>query len=357
MRNKYFFTTILLVIIGVNLCLFYSPTNSMVQSQDEAEDPINILLLMDDNWGSNCIGIIGKFESFGWNITFGSVKTSVLGCFLMDTISKPMDILISDIDNVTDYDCITIMPGSSYPNFYQNTQVNTLLQDAVGNETYVSSWCKAISIFADADIIDGKNVTGHIMHMGLAQTAGATFFIDSVPITDGYVITAVRSRFYQMEHCIAIAQAVGTYEADPPEIADIIFDRIGPDDYNISVIMTDATDTIRAKLTLNALTEVKINDVAIEKFIRTLVDDDGDNVYNYTYYDLPSGNYSADIETMDAFWNEILHEDVFFLDNTQNETVIPTNAVGFSRFALSLLFSGSFTLVVAVIIRKIRREK
>ncbi|MHA1221542.1 MAG: DJ-1/PfpI family protein [Candidatus Heimdallarchaeota archaeon] len=252
--------------------------------------------------------------------------------------------------DVSQFDCISILPGSSYPNLYQSSQVNSLLQDAIANNIYVSSWCRAIMIFADADIIDGKNVTGNSDYVHLAEAAGATFFVDSPPITDGYVITAVRSRFYQSETCIAIAQALGVYETDPPEIEAINFETNGEGDYNVSVTLTDETDTISAKITLNALTEIFVNDILVTKYIRTLEDENEDNIFEYTFMDLPSANYSVDIETMDAFWNEITYEGVTIF-NTLN-----TNNTGSKALVIISLTAGSFTIILAVANRKRRKE-
>ncbi|MBK5113088.1 MAG: hypothetical protein KGD59_07990 [Candidatus Heimdallarchaeota archaeon] len=304
---------------------------------------------MDDGWGANCPGIISKFESFGWNITFGSTITTVDGCGLMGGDPKTMDVLVNQITNVSQFDCISILPGEDYPHLYQNSIVNSLLQNAIANQVYVSSWCKAIKIFADADINDGKNVTGNIIYMGLAEAAGATFFTLVPPITDGYVITAVRSRYYQMETCIAIADALGVYETDPPEVESVLFETIGKNDYKINVTLTDATDTISAKIILNALTEIKINDNIITKYTRTLTDEDEDNVFEFTFMDLPAANYSIDIETTDAFWNEITHVGVSFFSNLGTDGFgIPTIFV----FSLSML---SFSFIVIIINRRRKR--
>ncbi|MHA1530646.1 MAG: DJ-1/PfpI family protein [Candidatus Heimdallarchaeota archaeon] len=350
MRKEVYIIVILITILGVNLQGIVTPINSPSLTMDATENSVDILLLMDDGWGVNCDGIIKKMESYGWNITYGSTISSVTSCDLMGNDNKPMDVLVSSIVNVNQFDCISILPGEGYPHLYQNSQVNSLLQNALANNIYVSSWCKAIMIFADADIIDGKNVTGNIIYQGLAEAAGATFFPLVPPITDGYVITAVRSRAYQLETCIAIAQALGVYEANPPEVEAINFEAIGEDDYNVSVTLTDETDTISAKITLNALTEIIINNVVVTKYIRTLEDEDGDNTFEYIFTDLPAANYSVDIETVDAYWNEITYECVTIF-NTLN-----TNGFGDKAVTIIAMSIGSFMVIFAVT-NKIKRKK
>jgi len=342
MRKEVYIIVILITVLGVSMQGIASPVYSPVLTTDNTEDSVDILLLMDDGWGANCNGIIGKMESYGWNITYGSTITSVTSCPLMGSDVKQMDVLVSSIVNVSQFDCISILPGEGYPHLYQNSQVNSLLQNAVANSVYVSSWCKAIMIFADADIIDGKNVTGNIIYQGLAVAAGATFFPLVPPITDGYVITAVRSRFYQLETCIAIAQALGVYEKDPPEVEAIDFEAIDEDDYNVSVTLTDETDTISAKITLNALTEIVVNDIVITKYVKLLEDEDGDNIFECIFTDLPAANYSVDIETMDAYWNEITYEGVTIF------STLSTNGFGNKAVIVIAMSTGSFMIILAV---------
>jgi len=349
LRKKNFGPLILVMIISLSLQSVVITKQSPTESVTNGEDTIDILLLMDDEWGVNCNGIIDKMESFGWNITYGSTSHSVAGCDLNGNDVKIMDVLVSEITNVSQFDCISILPGEDYPNLYQNSGVNCLLQNAVANEVYVSSWCKAIKIFADADIIDGKNVTGNDLYKSLAEAAGATFFSLVPPITDGFIITAVRSRYYQMDTCIAIAKAVGVYETDPPVIESIIFDPIGENDYNINVTFSDATDTISAKIIMNALTEVRINDNLVTYFSRTLTDENCDNTFEYTFMDLPAANYSIDIETQDAFWNEITYgNETYFCNLDAANSGLPPIAT------FSLLTFG-FVVIVAVINRKQKR--
>ena len=351
MRKEVYIIVILITVLGVSMQGIATPTNSSVLTIDNTEDSIDILLLIDDNWGANCVGIINKMASYGWNITFASTISSVEGCLLMGNEDKYVDVLIPNITNVSQYDCISILPGSSYPHLYQNSQVNSLLQDAIANNVYVSSWCKAIMILADADIIDGKNVTGNNDYASLAVAAGANFFPLVPPITDGYVITAVRSRFYQLETCIAIAQALGVYEADPPEVEAINFEAIGEDDYNVSVTLTDETDTISAKITLNALTEIIVNDIVVTKYVRILKDEDGNNTFECTFMDLPAANYSVDIETMDAYWNEITYEGVTIFN-----TLI-TNGFGIKAVIVIAMSTGSFMIILSVTNVKRRKSK
>jgi len=71
MRKKVCIIVILITVFGVSMQGIAIPINSSILTMDNTEDSIDILLLIDDNWGANCVGIINKMVSYGWNITFG----------------------------------------------------------------------------------------------------------------------------------------------------------------------------------------------------------------------------------------------------------------------------------------------
>jgi hypothetical protein len=142
---------------------------------------------------------------------------------------------------------------------------------------------------------------------------------------------------------------VGVYETNPPIVDDISFDLFGDNDYNISVTLSDETDTLSAKIILNPLSELIVNDVVITRYIRTLEDDDGDNTFNYLFYEIPAANYSVDIETMDAFWNEITYEGITILNT------LGTNDISITTTTIFALTAGSFTIILAVTYRKRRK--
>ena len=118
MRKKLYGFVILLIITGISVPVRASPNQSPLKLTAKADTPIKILLLMDDGWGANCPGIISKFETFGWDITFGSIITTPNGCGLMGGDPKTMDVLVNQITNVSQFDCISILPGEDYPHLY-----------------------------------------------------------------------------------------------------------------------------------------------------------------------------------------------------------------------------------------------
>ncbi|NHJ85006.1 MAG: DJ-1/PfpI family protein [Asgard group archaeon] len=343
-------TLILFCIIIISSGFAYSYTSLTVDGI-YSEDT-SILLLMDDDWGANYNEIVAKFASFGWNITVASTKMEIISCAYNAYVSLDVDILVNDIDYITDitqFDCVNIMPGESHENLIGNQVVRDLINSAVNNDLVVSAWCRGVRVLADADVIDGKNVTGHSDYSTEYIAAGANFFPNSAPITDGNIITTTRSFFYQTDMCLAIAIALGVHEYNPPAIEEISFVNIGENNYNISIEFTDETGVVSASIILHALTDVEINGVPITTMSKTLGDSNNDDIFEGTMNNMPNGLFSVDVKTQDIFWNSITYVNATTFD-TQN-----TNAGSFIGIVSSFI-GIAFTIVITQVFhRKMRK--
>jgi len=204
------FLFILTISLGVTSPLLVQATTQ--------EDPIKILFVMDEDFGY-CYGPIRTvFERFGWNITTTALAATLTSCDYAQDYELDVDILLTEISDVTEYDIVTIMPGESHTALLASGIALDLIREAVSENLIVTAWCRAVRVLAAADVIDGKNVTGHVDYQAEYEAAGATFFESSPPITDGNIITSVRSTFYREETCNAIAAAIGFYEANAPTL-------------------------------------------------------------------------------------------------------------------------------------------
>jgi len=211
------------LLIGVcfllTLTVSVGNTAPLLIQADAQSNPIKILFVMDQDFGS-CYGPIRTvFERFGWDITTTALNESLTSCNYAHNYVLDVDILLTEISDVTEYDIVTIMPGSSHDELRTNETALDLIRDAVSENLIVTAWCRAVRVLAAADVIDGKNVTGRADYQAEYEAAGATFFELVPPITDGNIITSVRSTFYREETCNAIGAAVGFYEADVPTLA------------------------------------------------------------------------------------------------------------------------------------------
>ena len=328
-RRKVLTQKILLVMVAVlivNLTQITSITSSIANNNElmiQTDDgDIDILLLMDDTYGGNYQGILNKFQQFGWNITIAGPSPTVHGCSFISGQSVDVDVLISEIDSVTQFDCVNIMPGPSHDYLRTNTAAQNLIKNAVANGLVVSAWCRAVRVLATAGVISGKNVTGHADYQSEYESAGATFFEGSTPIIDGKIVTSVRSRFYQTQMCIAIATALGVYEANAPTIDELIVSPMDDDNYNITVVPNDDSAVTLVKVILNP---VNVSEgITASKVTLSLTDSNCDGVFNKSVANLQPVKFSIDVELTDAFFNTATYEEVDVFDNraTRNNTML-----------------------------------
>lgn len=271
---------------------------------------IKILLLMDDGYGANFNGIRTKFEQFKWNITIAGPSTTIIGCDFNLNTPLDTDILISDV-NITEYDCLCIMPGETYVNLYDDPNVNNLITTALSNDMIVAAWCRAVRILAAADVISGKNVTGHVDYQAEYESAGATFFLLSPPIIDGNIVTSVRSNFYQTAMCVAIAQALGVYETNAPEVSNINYDLYEETTCNFSVEFTEESGVQSAVVRMKTITDGAI----LATYSSPLVDPDGDGIFKGSISLLTEAEFEVIIQVEDIFWNEATYNNVTTISN------------------------------------------
>jgi len=108
------------------------------------------------------------FERFGWDVTLAGVTQTVLPCpWASGHPSRTVDILISNITDVTQFDCIVIASQNWRVN-YQNAYSDLInSQDALNlisaaNDSGLVIWatCAGARVLAAADIINGVQVQG-----------------------------------------------------------------------------------------------------------------------------------------------------------------------------------------------------
>ncbi len=180
---------------------------SITNVRGTSPEDIKILLIVDHDYGANYHYIKDIFLSYGWNVTTTGLFPAITPCEYQSKMLY-VDILIQNITNITEFHCISIMPGESHENLVNNETTQNLIQIAVSEGLTVTAWCKGVCVLAEAGVIDGKNVTGHSSIRSVCETAGATFFDLSPPIRDGNIITSVRSRYYRTETCELIRDTI-----------------------------------------------------------------------------------------------------------------------------------------------------
>ena len=184
--------------------------------KSNAEDPVEILLLMDHGYGGNVPFIINILERFEWSITTAGLTENLTSCDYLGDEVFTVDMLITEVSDLTEFDIVSIMPGDSHDLLRTNQTSLNLISSAVDQGLVVSAWCRGVRVLAAADVIDGRNITGNADYVTEYEAAGATFNELVPPIIDGNIVTGVRSRYYRDEMCEAIATAAGVYETDAP---------------------------------------------------------------------------------------------------------------------------------------------
>lgn len=274
----------------------------------EAASDVSILFIMDHDYGANYHFIRPIFEGWGWTVTIAGTSDTLTPCTYQSSVTTvDSDILLSDIDDVTEYDCISIMPGSSHALLLGDATTRNLIRTAVEEEMVVAAWCRAVRVLADADVIDGLNVTGNADYVGEYAAAGATYLGVVPPVIQGNIVTGVRSRFYRQAMCEAISTAVGVFEEDAPEVSDVTLasSTISPDNWTIlSATITDLTGISSAKAEIFTTDANGVRNSTSPVFELDMISQQGD-IYAANISNLPEGWYSIDICAEDMFENSI----------------------------------------------------
>lgn len=196
----------------------------------EVDGKIKIILIIDDAFGvsykidvNNILSIEKQFENYGWDIIVAGVKDTIVPCvWSKENFQNPplkTDRRITEINNITDYDALIIIPGNSYKNTVNNPSVLKLISEADKNDLVVAAWCRGVKLLAAAGIIKEKTIIGNIDYVEDYKRAEANYinfyktgireFHDvTPPIADGNIITTVRSLYYRNQMCRKIRQAV-----------------------------------------------------------------------------------------------------------------------------------------------------
>ncbi len=315
LRRLLLVMTSLMLISPLTIVDHVNGMNSVVASEEQ----IQILFLMDHDYGANYHYIRPILESYGWNVTIAGTAAVLQPCdYQSSSATLESDVLIWDVENITEFHAISIMPGESHEILRTDQDVLNLIQEAVSEELIVSAWCKAVRVLAAADVIDGKNVTGSEDFDDEYEAAGATYLGVVPPVIDGNIVTGVRSRYYREAMCMAIAEALGVLEYDPPAISNTI----------ISPILLEPSDAIHISTDVSDATG--ITDVFVKVFTYSYEEGNRTTLYptdverlndvfeNGTYSGEMSidtkNNYTADIWVRDVFGNEFTYSDLVIIE-------------------------------------------
>jgi len=224
MKKKNQFSPILM-----NGCLAFAILFFISVCKRSAEDQsvtaeikgIHALLLVSENYGLNYFLMRDVFDQFGWKVTHTGVLESITAC---PPVREQLgvhpiipDVPLSAIENLNEYDCLVIPPGSGnyYPvpnafgDLLESSEALSLIKRAVEEGLTVFSICSGSRVLAAADVLRGKKMVGSPRFVDEYEAAGAIYLgnerNDSPPVIDGNIVTGARGQYYNIANCQAIA--------------------------------------------------------------------------------------------------------------------------------------------------------
>jgi putative intracellular protease/amidase len=154
---------------------------------------VEALLILSRYYGGNTNHIRDAMEVNGWNFTYTGLDLVVENCYYGQP--KEVDILVSDITDVTQYDVVAIMPGNSHAQILQSPDVLALVNQAANEGLLVMACCGGVRVLAAANVLNGIHVTGKSQFLQEYLDAGAIWVGEPAPpIRDKNILTSVRNQ-------------------------------------------------------------------------------------------------------------------------------------------------------------------
>ena len=223
----------LLRIVLLFYFIFFSNLYSADKNNCSDKNLINVLIIAGDKYGSSFVvsdenipSIKQQFEDFEWNIAISGISDTIRPCPWGESTFniEPLFVLIkiNEINSITDFDAVVILPGRDFSRLITDDTTLNLLKEANNKGMVIAAWCRAVRLLAAADIIRGRNIIGHFDYFEDYKAAGATYVEYSFkwedgnkifknvmpPIRDGNIITTVRSLYNRNEMCQLIKETV-----------------------------------------------------------------------------------------------------------------------------------------------------
>ena len=314
-------------------------------------NPIQVLAIIDDNYGANAPEIIDRLEGYGWIVTIAGLEETVISCNFYGNTPQDTDVLIPNIDNVTSYDVVTVLPGLTHVNLMNNQDALDLIKEASDAGVVICGWCKAVRVLAQADILDGKNVTGDAGFINEYEAAGATYVGFVLPVIDGNLVTCVRSYAWQPHGCAAIGKALGVFEDDPPTMGEISieFDEKYPTIITLSIELNDATSIRSASIRVFEINETSGERISDSPSYTEDLFQQEAGVYVANFM-MDYGLFEVDLRVLDYYYNEL---------SFTNCTMVNISIIETTETNLYVISSSISIILIATIftINKRKRQK
>ncbi|MBD3191903.1 MAG: hypothetical protein GF308_14745 [Candidatus Heimdallarchaeota archaeon] len=351
-RSKLLGYCLLLVIFIVGLINNNIQRQGIATTREKPMEGVKVITIIAEGYDYGELTYSKEYlESFGVNVTIAGTKEIVYSDYEESVFT---DILINEII-IGDYDCLVIPGGNSPEKLIQIQGVINLMREGYNKGLIFAAICHGPLVLAAADLIEGKNVTGHTEIRDELEAAGANYLYGEKTVIDEPIITA--NYPYVKEMCIAIVQVLDYFEENCPILETITVEPSSgyPDSqFTIQAKLSDEFGT--EKVTISIFSVYKNGSQNLYKKDLVLKYEKQNECYSTSLSNLPIGNYSVNLFTEDLLGNKGIYEDTsYFVVIAKSETLSVSKKTAFMKaIPLFILIQISFILLGKI---KNRRQK
>ena len=197
-------------LFSITICMFLLISVSSLHSSSRG---VNVLVLMDKNYGPNYFFQYDDLEQLGWNITTAGIARNISPCPLFSGLPTiTVDSLVTEIADITAYDVLVLnyvswRAGNPYEDILGSQEALNFITSAIDSGLVFFTSCSGPLVLAAVDRLNGVQIVGKFYNQYTA--AGALYLgSDRPPVIDGNIVTSVRGQYYHVYNSQAIATAL-----------------------------------------------------------------------------------------------------------------------------------------------------
>ncbi|MFC1564264.1 DJ-1/PfpI family protein [candidate division KSB1 bacterium] len=150
MSKNTFIKTILILSVLASASFAYAQN-----SKKTGDDNITVLMLLGEWFGDTYFTLNDRLEELDVKVVKTGVDNTFKGCYVKDRDDElTNDILIPDIKDLSEYDCLLIPSGPQFRKFRGNKVVMQFIRDAYEAGLVIASLCTGNFIVNESGIID-----------------------------------------------------------------------------------------------------------------------------------------------------------------------------------------------------------
>ncbi len=307
MKRKRSKTTLLVLFVCLQITFSLVNHTRLIEAAKPLEDVQGIFLVaLHVNLGE--FNTPKDFlEEYGCSITVVGPTSTVTA---EGGSSIEVDILINNLNNLSYYEFLYVPGGGAPDNLIEIPEAIDLVVDAYNDGLVLGAICAGPLVFAEADIISGRNISGNTEVKTDIENAGANFIADGIVI-DGPFVTAdyaYLNDFVQQ----GLVKALGYYEYNPPILVDYEFGFIftgSTESLSVIAEITDEFAIARVYVELHKYNQ-ETSQFEYSKEAQ-LSSNFENNTYSVIIDEVLAGNYSAWIKADDVLGNVGIYEDLY----------------------------------------------